>query len=503
MLSPVLVSYHSDMSSRLLVFSILAVLCTSAQVWSQDPKMSGGSVYWRLDSVITIGGEQSLPVQPCPATALDATFQAADGPDHSYTLAINLRNISAETCFVNSQAGGTGISPNPGPDGTQVRICYYCEAGQQKPLAARITLVPGDSVHQIRSWKTTPTDAPARCVTATEMTWDYSYEWRSYVRLSSRSLLKPICSPLMTTDYAVGQLSPETAESSYKPLIQWDNDEDTRYSREHVPLRMRVEDPGHVLLLDERSCPRIFARIPLMTDSSASPTRITHVDEIQNATCKVKPGDGRGKPSVFVMDFDASYALKQAHGNYGEYTFDVSCLTKSKGRYSLAGTTKDFHLSMMDDKLIQRNWGPAVEGIAVSLTLDKDVYEVGGDIPLHIALENFSSHFLIAAPDPGYDPPGVAVQLQDSDGQSIPSGAGAIWSGHGSCRHFIPGDVVPVELKLSQMGFRPVRAGVYRVVVTWTASKNGGCGLASPSDYLTVKSSPVTFRFMIMHLTQK
>ena len=495
------------MSSRLLASCILAVLCTSAETWSQGLQVPAGSVYWALHlSGITVGVTndeqlQSLPVQPCQSDALDTTIQGSDGPDHSYTLAINLRNISAETCFVGTHPGGPGVSPRQAPDGSWVKICYYCEGGAQKPPEGRITLAPGESAHQTGSWKTTPTDGATQCVSPTEMTWDRNYEGNSYVGIFSHSLLKLICSPLVITNYAAGQFLSDTvanlAPGPRVPLIKWANDEAVSYSRERIPLRVTVGDPGHVLSLDEHSCPRIFVRVRDATPWRYS--RVTRVDEVQGVACKVNSAGASGRR--FIMDFDASYAIKQEDGkNKGEYTVDVSSLAELKGRYLLVGTTSSLHLSMVGGKFIKRNWSSPVEGVAVSLTLDKDVYDVGSEIPLHIALENFDSHTTIASPDPGGDPPGVAVQLQDSYGQPIAPRGGAIWSGHGSCRHFIPGLVVPVELTLSQMGFRPDRPGIYKVVVTWSTSKDANCGpglrLGSPADYFTVRSSPVTFRLV-------
>jgi len=48
---------------------------------------------------------QPQPVRPCPFDALEATFQAMDGPDNGYTLALNLHNISNETCWMETYPG--------------------------------------------------------------------------------------------------------------------------------------------------------------------------------------------------------------------------------------------------------------------------------------------------------------------------------------------------------------------------------------------------------------
>src|SRR3954452_2847110 len=80
---------------------------------------------------------QSLPVQPCTSDALDAIFQGKNGPDHHYTLALNLRNISTEGCFVATYPGAIWVLPDPAPDGTRVR-----QAGSRKPTDRRINLEP-------------------------------------------------------------------------------------------------------------------------------------------------------------------------------------------------------------------------------------------------------------------------------------------------------------------------------------------------------------------------
>jgi hypothetical protein len=158
----------------------------------------------------------------------------------------------------------------------------------------------------------------------------------------------------------------------------------------------------------------------------------------------------------FIMDFDASYALdpKENDQNKGEFTVDVSSVAEIEGRYLLVAATRPLHFSIVDGKFITRTWGPSVQGVAVSLNLDADVYALGSEIPLHIALENVASNDTISAVDPYYDPPGVGVELQDEAGNPISPNVGVISLGHGSCRQYLPGLVFPIELKLSGMGFR-------------------------------------------------
>ncbi len=318
---------------------------------------------------------------------------------------------------------------------------------------------------------------------------------------TSPSLLKPICSPLSITDYLPGQFSsdtvPSVASGSRPPLIQWANDNNESYTRDHIPLSVRVEDAGHLLSRDERSCPRLFVRFREATPPSEQ-SRILRVDEVQKVACKIEPRDR------FVMEFDASYALTRNDGlndrKNGEFTFDVSSLADRKGGHSLVGTTPGFHLSMVNGNIIPRNWGPLVEGVGVSLTLDSDTFELGAEVPLHIAVENFSSSAPLCSGDPYWDPPGVKVELHDASDHPVQPNSGAIWTGHGFSHYFPVGLVYPIELTLKQMGYRIDRPGAYMGVAVWGAYKNEHCfGLRllsseTEAGNVTVKSPAVTFR---------
>jgi hypothetical protein len=441
-------------------------------------------------------------VQPCGFDSLEATFQATDGPGNSYTIAMNLRNISPMACTVGTHPGGAGMPI--APDGTSVKICYYCEEGAQEPANNRITLAPGESTYEARSWRTLPSQDTPKCYSPVNMAWDKLYVLDNSYWFTSPSLLKPICSPLSITDYLPGQFLSETVSSlasdSRAPSIQLANDDNESYSRDHIPFRVRVEDPSHLLSPDDRSCPRLFVRFREATPPSEQ-SRMVRVDEVQNVECKI---EARNR---FVMEFDASYALKRNDGQNdrknGEFTFDVSSLADLRGRHLLVGTTPGLQLSMLNGNIIPRNWGPLVEGVGVSLTLDSGTFELGTEIPLHIAVENFSSSAQLCSGDPYMDPPGVGVELHDASDHPVqPNDSSTVWLGHGYSHYFPVGVVYPVEHTLKQMGYRIERPGVYKAIAVWGASRDEGCfggpvlGSELEADHVTVKSSAITFRMV-------
>jgi hypothetical protein len=219
---------------------------------------------------------------------------------------------------------------------------------------------------------------------------------------------------------------------------------------------------------------------------------LTRVDEVKAVTCKIEQlASGRG--SRIVADLDASYASKW---DDDEYAVDIGALEKLKNQYVLISAATTVRPSVVGGKFIHRRWGPFEKGVAVDLTLDKGVYELGSDIPMHIAMANFFTAVPITDPDPLYDPPGVTVELRDARGTLITPGAGVVWMGHGSCRRYVPGLVIRDELTLSQMGFRVDHPGEYTVVAIWRPSSTtaGNCGISSAPPYITVRSAPARFR---------
>ena len=483
------------MKFRFAFLGVVAGFCLSANSLSQELAMPYKGFYGPFLNAALVIEPQAGPMQPCPQSALDITFEAAEYPDHTYALAMNKQNISAETCYLFTRSGGVWVTPNQAPDGSRIKVCYNCETRQQKSPTDRVILAPGEFAHQMQSWKSIPPDASTSCVTATSMSWEGDRANGS-IRLSSPSFLRPICSPLVSTDNIAGRAFAVFKTSSRTPVIEWDNAPDTSYSLQNIPLRVKVKDPGDQLLLDKKSsCPRLFLRTPEVPTQRGDPTSDFFEDEIPNPTCTIESAASKRKPSAYAMEFDASAVIAEDHENNGEFRFNVSALAEEQGRYSLIGISKDFHLSMVNGKLLVRDWGPTTDGLAASLILDKESYQVGEEIPLHIALQNISSPSLITASNtPRWF---ISVKLVDFDNQPVASTEEPITGNGAVCYHFYRGNITSVTMNLSWYGFRPQNPGLYKVVATWSPGKDVGCGfatLSSKSANIRVEANPVTLR---------
>jgi TPR repeat protein len=429
---------------------------------------------------------------PCKAADLDETFASVDGPDNDYLLAMTFHNTSSRTCTLDKVAAAPSFVTNM-PD-AKVKSCYFCGDANVR-TGTELVLAPGAAAHQTYRWKIVTADGSSPCLVPGWLQGGINQENQG-ILLTARPFLKPICSPVVTSSYALGKFKtdkPKAVAAPPLPTIQWLPEKSTYYQHESVTLRAVINDPGNLLVLDEHSCPE-FVR------SLYWPQGGVRVDDVWGKRCKVDTSVPLASGKRIAVTLDAGHQ-SEWDAAMGDYTLDVAVVANVDAEHVMVHSPS-LHLTVADAAKIPRKWGPQVKGIAVDLTMDRDTYEVGQDIPLHFAMENFSATEPVLGPNPIWDPGyEVAVEVRDSCGLKIPSSGGAIWMGHGFPPiHYQPGAPIAIERTLSQMGFLPDRPGAYTIVAIWAPftcpdkqqdidTATGKC-----STYATAQSSLSTFR---------
>ena len=148
-------------------------------------------------------------------------------------------------------------------------------------------------------------------------------------------------------------------------------------------------------------------------------------------------------------------------------------------------------IQLGDPSNISRKWGPRVKGIAADITLDKDTFRVGEDVPLHLAVENFDAPVPLYSWDPVWDPCMViGLEVEDRDGhvltvsQRLPQLS--VCTGHGfGPRPVAQGKVISLERTLGREGWLPNQPGTYTVVITWAPCfdpRNQASSAGRPAD---------------------
>jgi hypothetical protein len=245
-------------------------------------------------------------------------------------------------------------------------------------------------------------------------------------------------------------------------LLRLASEKDIYYQGDFFSLRVFRTRPSEAPGSGE-GCPVLYLR-------QRSPNGATRIDE-------TSPLAFRGCPRPIVgyesgdwnSGFDLDSGANSQWGQIGENDFQV---------FGLAGSTDDHQLhfffsnnlriQLADPAKIQFDWGPESRGLAIGLSLDKGTYGFGEDIPLRVALKNFSADASIVSGElPCFA--GLSFELRDSDGLKEKTGK-MLCTGHGWIIRYPKGELVPVRgLTLKTMGLLPSQPGKYLLIATWFA----------------------------------
>ena len=290
--------------------------------------------------------------------------------------------------------------------------------------------------------------------------------------LVAPSVIKQICSDIEVSRFSLVPSDSAARESESKevplvPELKLSSDKDMYYAREGFSLRVVGTEQGDQSLTKQDTCPTLYLR-------ERSPDGATRIDEIQPLAFKGCSRHALGhEPGDWQSGFDLDSGANSRWEGVGEHQFEI---------FQLAGSTDDAQIHFMssnvlrlqiaDPTLVQRKW-ERVKGIAADITLDKDSYRLGEDVPLHLAIEDFNADVPLYTWDPVWDPcMVVGIEVQDAAGHPLPTNErfpnSSICMGHGfGPKPFPKGKVVPMERTLRGEGWLPNQPGKYTIVLTW------------------------------------
>jgi hypothetical protein len=375
------------------------------------------------------------------------TLQSATPPIYAYTLAANFRNVSGYACTLNRAADEPNFFFQRAPSAQLFTRCVSpqeCAPSRASVDGPGVTLEPGTVGHQKYTWQIVPAHPDEPCVKAYLMDNTVNQD-RAHFRLTSTILLRPICSPVIASAYASGPFPSDhrstAGNSQLLPEIHFVPATEKYYEQGRVPISAVIEGPGQLLSLEQHSCPTLLVRI------RAKLSGWIRFEEVRQKPCKSEPGVAA--PGVRIA---LETELEGTELARGDNEVALSAVVELRSPQLMIIASPSFYLNIADPATMERKWGPQVKGIAVSLVLDKNTYELGSDIPLHIAMRNVAAEDTVIGTA---DPPRVQVELRDSCGLRLEPRDGVIWNGHGWCAEYPRGKIVPNELSLRDMGLVP------------------------------------------------
>lgn len=419
----------------------------------------------------------------CTDADFDANLQFLNGPDDYYAIVVNKRNISSQACIFDGPMYGPSLVPDRVEGNPPFGLCYDCEnrlPNGRSPGIRPLTLDPGQVVWQRFRWRTTRSTDGRPCLQP---------QWMSEpVLLVARSLLKKVCSDIEVSRFSLEPFDADR-DDGRGPEFKLTTNKNTYNLGEMFYLRVSRPQPISQAQSEQENCPTLYLR-------QRSPDGATRIDEVQPLAFK-----GCGQPVLghqigdWQSGFDLSSGANSRWEGVGEHAVEVFALAGSADDPKLRFVSSNvLRLQIADPAAISRRWGTRVKGIAADITLDKDTYRVGEDVPLHLAIEDFDADVPVFAWDALWDPcMVVGIEIRDAEGHPLQANERlpnwSICTGHGfGPRPIAKGKIIPFERSLGAEGWLPNHPGTYNVVITWApcfAPKKGASAKGRHGDLRT------------------
>jgi len=430
----------------------------------------GGLLFLPRLSAGQEAGINTTGASNCTIADFDSNLSFANEPNNYYAIIVDKRNISNHDCVFDAPMYGPSFVPDRVSGDRPFALCYDCEnrlPNGQYPLVAPLTLPSGQVIRQSFRWRTTPQTEATRCLQPNWMSGP--------VLLVAPSLIKQICSDIEVSRFSLVSNSDSGATQSESKSVapvselKISSDKGIYYAREDFSLRVVGTEHSDQAAAKPDTCPTLYLR-------ERSPNGATRIDGVQPLAFKGCSRSVLGhEPGDWQSGFELGSGANSRWDGIGKLEFEV---------FQLAGSTDEARvrfissnlltLQIADPILIQRQW-ERTKGIGAAITLDKDTYRVGEDVPLHLAIEDFDADVPLYTWDPLWDPcMVVGIELQDA-AAALPLSAderfpnSSICTGHGfGPRPFEKGKVVPLERTLRGEGWLPNHPGTYTVVLKWS-----------------------------------
>ena len=428
----------------------------------------GGLLFLPLLSGAQESGVSTTGASNCTIADFDTNLNFANEPSSYYAIIVDKRNVSNHDCVFDAPMYGPSFVPDRVSGDRPFALCYDCENrlpnGQHRHIAP-LTLHPGQVVRQEFRWKTSPPSEATRCLQPNWMSGP--------VLLVAPSVIKQICADIEVSRFSLVPSDSAARESESKavplvPELKLSSDKGMYYAREGFSLRVVGTEHSDQSLTKQDTCPTLYLR-------ERSPDGATRIDEIQPLAFKGCARSVLGHaPGDWQSGFDLDSGANSRWEGTGQHEFEVFQLDGSTDETQIRFVSSNILLlQIADPSLIPRRWERA-KGIGADITLDKDTYRLGEDVPLHLAIEDFDANVPLYTWDPLWDPcMVVGIEVQDAAGHPLSVDErfpnSSICTGHGfGPRPFQKGKVVPLERTLRAEGWLPNHSGTYTIVLTWS-----------------------------------
>jgi len=451
--------------------------------------------------VSLVGSRAFAQTAACSAADLYLTFQVHEEADVE-RITLLTRNISGHDCLLTASYPANFVVQGNAP---QIELCQRCAnrlPGGEDFEKLPLVLADGAFAHQTFRYRTSSRSDTPGCVQPGWMSATANADMQHPLIVTSKSLLKPICSAVDVVGYRAGPgdvtpLDTATPDGERQPMLKAERS--TYYAGEEISLRT---DPQ----------PVSAGVAPVLLLYRRSPGGDTRIEEALTRKFRMdtffhEVGSADGSLEIYSGG-------RISGADFGEHQFQLLQFDGTTGTGEVHSLhSRPITVLVADAAKIERTWGETQQGVRVDLTLDKTEFHLGEDIAAHIATQ------VADGTEPVYGEPYVRrgaflstgaasfhLSIWDADGPlensdrlanlfAFPDGS----SGPLVCPSPLEvNKVLPVDRSLRDFGLLPTRPGTYQISVTWSPyhALFSDCLMERPPaperSFVTVTSRPVT-----------
>ncbi len=401
--------------------------------------------------------EETLP--DCEASKLESNLSLHRNGNNADVVAIvEVKNSSSQKCRVRGAQpifrfwnGQTMTYP--------VKTCQNCTHSDGPSSTHFVVLAPGEYSHVSVQWKDSPqTDGPA-CVPVGGM--EVVLYFPNKPQSTAVSLLFSAPSPQVCSVADFTSLTPGrdpylgSANPASFGKLRMSGANTMYYPGEDlvVDVTMPTKEPLEV----GKRCPSIF----LDDRDSRGNNYYRQLGGEADWGCTVAAIE----PDATILRVRLPNLSDTSIGDQHSLQFlQYSSTSSEKDAWRLMAQSGTFQYRVGDPKRMLRNWGAEVDGLALSIGLDKTTYGVGEVIPLHVAFWNIRANNAMTLPSCNWAERTV-VNAKGERFDQVDGDLSCNFSGPCAPKIAV-GSVVTAEQNLTDYRLPP---GTYRVTGEWTA----------------------------------
>ena len=486
--------------NRRRVFAAAAGIAMLFAAAGSGPTVS----YADTQTIVITGPIAPPPPMPLPPDAPGPILEPRCGPsdldeglafraaDKRQEIDIAFRNISGRSCTlppVEAIGFGSGADRNAGVEAA----CPDCDRPGTHRAAS---LAPAATAVVTLSVPTESAAASGACRDAeylSVMLGDRRSDPKLRFGLDFSAIMMRACAPARFSPYLT--VDDRSVPGREAPTLTLTVEHSVYYTDEIVRLHVAATGARPVVAKALKACPRLAVMTKVRYAQGETALTLTELGldrpEWRNGFAAIpvtRAHMGTHWEAAGTAKFPDELVYESTEPKDARH--EAAYVSLSDDGWRTVARSNSVGVQAVDPPVTEPDWGPQADGFAVALAVERDRYQLGQDIPLHIACTRFGQGWTMTHNGLG-SLCDATVTVADADGRPVKPTEERFRGGSyvPQLAHVEKETVIrPPPLSLRRAAFLPQVPGTYQLTAIWTARDDD----VPDPEPVTVQSPPVT-----------